>query len=61
MTIQLFITPPWLEDETTIVVEGSHELAIANVAVAQLLAGGYDVEVEDEDGERISYLEYDHG
>jgi len=60
MTI-LYITPPWLEEQTRVVVEGEHEEAITTVIVGALLAGRFDVMIEDEDGEQVPYLEYDHG
>ena len=60
MTI-LYITPPWLEEQTKVVVMGEHEDAVTSVIAGAFLAGKYDVTIEDEDGDQVPYLEFNHG
>lgn len=60
MSIELVVRPPFRDEYTTLSGDGEYEDAVMNICIAALLAAGYEVLIEDEDGDMIPYEEFDH-
>lgn len=58
MPIELMVQPPWKDDWTDVTIGGEHEEEVANILIGRFLACDYEVLVEDEDGEMVSWEEY---
>lgn len=57
--IQLILASPFWEDPSSVSVEGHDEAAVLNICITALLAAGYDVQVQEEDGTIVPWDEYD--
>jgi hypothetical protein len=59
MSIELAVKPPFRDDWTDVTIAGENEDEVAAILAARLISSGYEVSVEDENGELIPYEEYE--
>lgn len=59
MSLEILTRPQWEDAWTAVTVEGEHEEEVANILVGRLLACDHEVLIEDEDGEMLSWEDYD--
>lgn len=59
MSIEIIVRPPFREEWTNIESNGEYEDAVMNICVAALYNAGYEILVEDEDGNQTPYDEYE--
>lgn len=57
--ITLDLTSPFWEDPANLSVSGEDEDAVLQICAQALIAAGYDVQVQDEDGDPIPWAEYE--
>lgn len=59
MTIKLAVCPEFESDWTGVILEGEAESAVMNVLVSRLAACGYEVLIENGEGELIPFEDYE--